>query len=182
MITKNVFLAPLALCLLSACASKARLVNNHIEADFFAEVSDVTHLNHEVETFKGAFDGALDGAGDVYDRRSEERETKRKGGIVYESDQSAGFQAFIGAIVGGVRGLSSDLNKTYYKFHFQLRNVDSDEVSDFYSDDLLSRGDCVYVDVGKRKNQKHVVIKKVERRVCQPQEPMSGKGVDDARI
>ena len=105
-------------------------------------------------------------AGFYRNRRSDKAETKRKGGIVYESRDSSTFMAFLGAITGGVTGLAKDLDKTYFKYQFGLKDVDSGNETIFYSDTLVQVGDCVYVDVGSNKGQRDVKIKKVEDHVC----------------
>ena len=160
----------LLLCLpalLVACSSKEMLVNRHITVDFFAKVEKVVFLNTEVETLTGAFTGAIEGAEGVHDRRHEEAKRKGSANVDRDGRESANLAAFFGAVVGGINGLSKDLDKTYSKYQFELRDVDSNEVTFFYSDTLLSRGDCVYVDVGKVKNQNQVKIKRVKKTICE---------------
>ena len=156
----------LAILFLSSCAPKRVKINHYIEYDFFAEVTEVTHLNTEVDSLKGVIGGAVDGAERVYDRRRKKREIEDKGGLAIPDNSSSTFSAIIGAFVGGFKGLSRDLKKTYYKYQFSLRDVDSGTVRQFYSDSLLNRGDCVYVDVGGTSGKKRVDLKVVEKRVC----------------
>lgn len=141
---------------LSACAGKSFRANEKLTDDFFAVVTEVVEINNESDTIKGVVGGALEGAKPTrYDTNIERR----------------GIIAAVYAVVGGVIGLSRDLEKVYYRYEYVLDDTDSEHTHVFYSDSSLAYGDCVYVDAGKKPGgRKYVTVKKIASQICQNDE------------
>lgn len=156
-LASSLFLATLASCTTTSFRSEDR-----IDEDFFAVVADIQVLDTDLATINKAMDMGVDNA---VGQEIEEQQRKREGyGDVGSDNDGANF--FIGAMVGAIIGLGEDLQKSHFKYHYNLRDMDG-EVVPFYGDTKLALGDCVYVDVQKgRRGKEWVEIAKVADKVC----------------
>ena len=153
----SLLLAPLLGLGLVSCASTPTQSSQAIDGDFFAVVTDVKVLDADLESINKAFEVGVDKMIGKKIGQDSDHSQKASDGVSY----------FIGAMAKAFDGIGDGLNKSPFKFHYSLRDMDN-EVVDFFGDAVLNIGDCVYVDLQRnRRDKEWVEISKVADNICE---------------